>query len=887
MIMHEKTVQSIVRFTCLFLIVLSVPAARGNASWRDAPYSTELKNDAFRAKFQAGRIVGLEDAVIGKTLLQVAPGSLEAKIPLFGLRGIDLDACEVSVEKGERAVVTAIRAPDGTTCELKWSVEPGRGDLVLRVKAGTTRPVDRIQWEIAGCDITRHGLVVVDGNGNAQRADAPWVGGFSDISSSEFGYSPRFVHPLVALFQGEGSGWFVEGREPRIGPANALSQGQGDTARLVFVRGYSVQPTTKPELYEIRIRTYHGDWQDAVDPYIDWLEYDLGYVPIEKKPQQWVKEIRSQAYIDVGDYEGLEALAQRLDPAKTLLGRQGGYREHAWDHGFPDYTPSEESAKWFRRARELGFHVGAHVNTTGLDAKSELVEQFRHFLFEVVKDEDGGESFSGPAPVHSGRVKIRHPDGERIYWGTLTFAYSSAASKAWRNLIVERIRPLIECGVDMIYLDESMAPTGKFVVDGITAIEGVMTLERAILDAYPHVVLETEQINLMNARWSSFALTTLDLGHPLGGYLYQRFVKLVPEGYFYQPRLSEHFDPFDSFGLIYPGANFDPGWLNIAEAFQRYDLAPDTRLPRDEVKRSGFRGPDGVVAYFEKHATRRGLVVTVPGEESQWFGARVTNVRSWPGPGAIRNWFLYNGDTVLGLNPEQTYVFDKTVTLPADDFHVTDVPDNFSIHTKSIDLFGGQDLGPNLEYRKAVFTGTGEIRVFSPEGIRVFLDGEELSIDPKTRVGVAAVGADTNQPSRLIAYRVSDAPLEGKWVNLPWVVSTVQDPGKIVEEGDGFFNHVAADAQILGRFPEAKSIRMQGRWGMGDRAHGKGDGVISLNGKEVGRIPRGEKPYKMYAFDFDVSAYAGQYVLMDFEVDGHMGGFAPTYWTNPRIFVER
>ena len=52
----------------------------------------------------------------------------------------------------------------------------------------------------------------------------------------------------------------------------------------------------------------------------------------------------------------------------------GGY---SWDHNFPVYTPTETAARWFRHARELGFHVGIHVNTTGLDPTfKDLVKQF-------------------------------------------------------------------------------------------------------------------------------------------------------------------------------------------------------------------------------------------------------------------------------------------------------------------------------------------------------------------------------------------------------------------------------------------------------------------------------------------------------------------------------
>ena len=80
-------------------------------------------------------------------------------------------------------------------------------------------------------------------------------------------------------------------------------------------------PTRKknPELYEIRIRTYQDQWEDAVDPYIEWMEQGAGYVPLEKlsKAQAWVNDLQSQTYLNVGDHETLEALAGRVNPAQA------------------------------------------------------------------------------------------------------------------------------------------------------------------------------------------------------------------------------------------------------------------------------------------------------------------------------------------------------------------------------------------------------------------------------------------------------------------------------------------------------------------------------------------------------------------------------------------
>ena len=862
------------------------PATDGGDAWRHASHRATLTNTTIEARFCSGILYELRHREAGRTVAAVDPRDIPVSLPLFGGRGIDLDACRVSQEIAPGSVTTQIQHGDGTGWELHWSIEPGRGDLILRSSARSPTPVAAMQVPILGCDIVDHSLVEVDGNGVSTAHGAPWDGGVDGVANAHVSFNPRVVQPLVVLFRGADSGWVLEGRDPRIGPAAALTSGEGDTAHVVMHRSFP-HPTPTPDMFEIRLRTYRDAWQDAVDPYIDWLEHDVGYVPIDRKPQGWVKNIRSQAYVNVGDFEGLEALARRLDPAKTLIGRMGSYRHHAFDHGFPDYRPTPDAARWFRRARELGFHVGAHVNTTGVDiANPDMVRRFRHGFMEFVKGEDGSWTTTEPAAVHSGRVKVDIGDGERMYWGVPpTFAYSTAANPDWRQFLVKQLQPMVDAGVDMIYLDESMAGTGKFMMDGANAIEGVMALERAILDAYPHVVLETEQINLMNARWSSFCLTTLDFGDKLGGYIYSRFVKFVPEGYFYSPGQDRWIDPFISFGFMLPGADKDPAWLDIAEAFQRFDFEPDSRLPRQPYQPSGFRGAGGVIAYYEKHPGKRGLVVYAPGEEPQWVGTRISGIRSWPGPGGIADWFMYNGDTVLGLNPAQTYVFDTTVSLPPDRFHLTAVPDDFVVHTRSVDLFGGLDLVDDGSYYKVAFTGTGEIRAFLPPDFLLFVDGREVSIARETGVGSVRVAATADHPSTLLAFRKLDRQLAGGWASLPWQVCPKRDPGFLLVEGDGFFNHVGRVGAIVGRFPDAENIRLQGTWQLHDRSKGRGDAVVRINGREVFRQPPGEKPYPQHPFDVDVTTFAGHYIHLEFGVDGINAGFSPSNWGNPRIVV--
>ena len=402
--MHQRRAVSLLMTTVLFYGAGSWTEAL--SGWRDVEYRATLTNEIIRAEIQSGQLVVLERCETGSRLIDIDVSDASPEYPVYGESNLDLETAKIRLDRpSPNSVITSLETTNENTAVFDWSIEPGQGDLVLHAGSESRQPLEQIRVNIRGCDLARHRLIMVGGNGESHEAVAPTHGSIYGDPATK-GFSFRSVQPLIALFEADDGGWFFEGRDERIGPANAYGTGHGTTAELSFSRGY-MPPVQKTTLFEIRIRPYDGHWADAVDPYLDWMEHTVGFVPIDKKPQSWVKDIRSQAYVPVGNFEALEALAERLDPAKTLLGRMGGYRGYSWDHNFPEYVPSEDAARWFKRARELGFHVGIHVNKGAMDPiYPDLVERFRRGFLEITKDEDGNEQWEGPGPVHDGRITI-------------------------------------------------------------------------------------------------------------------------------------------------------------------------------------------------------------------------------------------------------------------------------------------------------------------------------------------------------------------------------------------------------------------------------------------------------------------------------------------------
>jgi hypothetical protein len=904
--------------TVLTIVLVSLICPKKiNANWQDSQFSNTLKNKSVHAEFQAGLLYRLTDLRTGQTLIDIDPAQLPAQPAIFGDRGIDLDKCTVKQELSRQSIVSTFLCADGNTWQLSWTLEPVSGDLVSRISAKTSQPVTMLRYMLPECNIADYRLVLISGYGVGQVYRSPWKGSFGDPAAK--GYSRSYNHPMVALFQGDQAGWFIEARNVDLGPGNLFASGHGTTAQLAIMQGYPFS-TDEPKMFEIRIRTYQKYWQDAVDPYVDWMEKEAGFAPLGTGYHpEWVKDIQTQVYIEGGDYGGLEELAKYVDPKKTVIGRIATYRYHAFDVKYPDYRVAPGAKKWLKRVREMGYHVGVHFNCKCISYDfPELIERFKAGMEPRLLTKQEKKELA--------LANVPDAATTQRYDGLRTHAYCSAALKEWREYFIEQLRDAVESGVDMIYLDQSMGPAGKWIVDGVTGLQGQMLLQEEIMKAYPGVSVKLEQFNPFTARYASFALSQMPLGHPLSGYIFQRFLKVLPESYLIAPIEEPMMDAFANWGSVIPCGGMEPTWLEIAKAFQQYNLVPDSRLPRkvftdykfhfshgwtpvantpvppEGEKLFGYRGDNGVTAYFEKHPTKRGFVIYEPNKKPRWVGKRARNTTTWPGPGILldwlpggysADWLIYNDKTMLALDPTKTYLIDNEQALPQDRFHITSVPEDFVLYHDTIRDSQPQNMGNDYSWYKVTFTGHGTIKMAVPdERCVVFLDGKPVEVDRNSKTAKVKINADAAKPSVLLVYKQSDTILKGLWANLPWQrpkhmsgTWMLSAGGNDAKDAESFFQNPSAYGVIVGKLPKTGSIRLKGRWGLREDSQSVGDAVVKINGLEVLQIPCGERPFKTHNFDHDISAYAGQYILLEFAVEGERR-FSPTDWYSPSIDIE-
>jgi hypothetical protein len=847
-------------------------------NWQSADLRVTLQSDTVEGKFQAGNLYELTNLSNGQKLINREPASLDAVLPIFGTTSVNLDAASVTHTATASSTATTYSWADGTTWGVNWSVDGD--DLVLETSATTPQSVQLFSYFISGTDVINHNVISIGVNGVAHQSTGAFQGPLLTNAGTDQISAPQSqVQPLVALFEGDSSGFFIAGRDPDIGPSNMRPFGAGNTASVMISRSMEHLPSQTPNLYQVRIRAYQGQWQDAVDPYIAWMENDVGFLPLDQKPHAWVQNIRTQSYVSVGDISTLNYFYRRFNASETYIGRQAEYRNFGFDIGYPDYTPSTIATPWIQHARNLGFHVGVHVNVGGIDrSNTDLIEQMTPGLFQIGTD----------------------GSGQPIYDGSPTLVYTSAAYEPWRQHLIASIAEVVQAGADVIYLDQTNGVLGKFYVNGMTGIEGVMTLEQEIQATYPDVVIQTEQFNPMSSRHASFALTTMDLGHPLSGHIFSHFIKIVPESIFYQPTDQPTFDAFARWGHFTPGAGgaaAEKSWMKIADAFHQFDLSPNSRLPRAAHQVSGFDGPNGVTAYFEQTATTRSFVVYEPGQDPQEFGLRFTNVTEIADPpGGLDDWVIYDGNSIKGLDPNETYYLDPTILMDPNQFHLTHVPDNYLGYSNALTIIEHQEFGQDRWFRIS-FSGDGQIEMFVPDNYDVYLDGQAVPVNRNSDSATVNVAASQNNPSELLAF-INSGPeselLDGMLADLSYHIADHRAPKALFDNSsslfqpDGFFTSVAGTGVWVGRFPAAASIRMQGSFLMRDANWmvSVGDAVIRINGNEVLHRDSGNAPpFPALPFNIDVTEFEGQKVLIELIADGNRMTPDVADWIAPEIVI--
>jgi len=228
----------------------------------------------------------------------------------------------------------------------------------------------------------KHSIVAVSNLGAGLQAKGPWT----DVlfGDPEKGGMPAsiFVQAVdCPCFQGEKSGWVIEGRDAKIGPANILGAvGTGQTATVGLVRGFAVptQKTRDVSRFTFASTTITGRMRSirtSRGSNTIWASFRWN----AKRPSGSKTSTFNRAVL-CGDYRSSGRARQESDSLEDFSGSQLHLpRPTPVDMGYPDYQLTDAAKRWVApRQGPLGFRVGIWVNTYGIDeSRTDLLKRFK------------------------------------------------------------------------------------------------------------------------------------------------------------------------------------------------------------------------------------------------------------------------------------------------------------------------------------------------------------------------------------------------------------------------------------------------------------------------------------------------------------------------------
>ena len=829
------------------------PCCAAPAPRSDPALAARIRTRALTAEVQAGLLRRLTHNLTGQVLIDNPAGAL----PIAELPGTSTgDPWQAETTKRRRNGV-AYRLANGRGDELgiSWRADKATGDIILDVRWQGAEPAAEMAFPLSGIDIGSFAAILPNRFGECQVVRGPTTGSFGA------GYSSQMAMSLM-LFEGQQGCWAIAMHDADDSPKGFELDAAGNAAALNIRPGF-VNVGRERRLFPIRFQACKGSWRRLADRFaLEWLEQGLGMTPLSERPE-WIQDIRVSVGVDHKlELEHLTTLAEQLIPEQTLL-YVTYWRSHSFDYGYPDYTPTDAFKIWCARARALGFHVAAHFNMHGVNkAMDEHFERFR----------------PGMNPDYPG-WGVRDPDTGLQMWsldgGRSGHYYVSSSYRPWREFYVEAVKAAVDCGVDVIHLDEShtamTCPAANRDIPNI--FKGNVALQKTLRGAYPNVALQGEQFNDMNMRHACFAQVTPHAEHTVAHHVFSRFVKFVkrPGG----GDLDSERAGYENLGFKLPWGNvpLKEGVVEEMRAFQDYHLDPAPDLALGPDQRFGYRGAKGVTAFLERGDHTSGLAVYRPDGTRRSFNVRHFGITEHA-DGILPGWLIYGDDKLYGLDPERSYGFTPGV-MPQDEFHLASIPPGFELKRGV--------TGHERAYYIVESAGHGTVEVVVPAALtEIYANGRRLA-----PVG-GVVGIEAEGDVSLIAFAGGPELPPGLLNQMPWAIDGLP-PGErssgFTARGSGFFHHAGTRANIIGRLPSVQQLRLRGALAMDPAAKNGMTGIVTINGREVARVENVERPWSPKHFEVDISEFAGQDVMIQFATIGS-GGYNFGGWEGFEITVE-
>lgn len=634
--------------------------------------AADLAGSAISLRLEDGMVIGLTNRWCGEAFV-VPPHSrsLPAALHRVGEPLLKVGAAREATTPTH--VTQSCVWTNADRFELRAQIEPASGDvLITQSGESTAKKLAGISWSLG--DVPGHFEILVPG-GSGQRFSAE-----SPAGRREFDY-PMLWEASFVLLQGRTGGFLIRAEDHPPRYKNLLIEHTHGAFRLRF-ESRNVAPFEEHDRIESgrwRLTAYRGSWQAGAALYRQWAESQRPLVPLEQQRPAWVRDIRLVVTMNL-DLPLLTALARHCRPAQTLL-YLPNWRRDGYDRNYPDYTAAPDFDRFVAEAHRLGFRVMPHVNYFGCDPKHALYERFKPF-------------------------QVRDPFSKALLWWEwpadppIRFAYINPANRAWRELLVARLREVVaQHRVDAFHLDQTLCiyndANGR--MDGLTCLEGNLALHGELRAALPEVALSGEGLNEITGQYEAFAQRhvwgmdhaqgtwddrLIAMAHPVSSAVLTPYTHLYGYLGLVNPASAAGFvawrRAYERFGVLptyaWPeAAQLDKPPPYLAEVleharfFQEHQPVPDYAVPWATNEVFVYRLAHGGRASFRRdRGTAFGTNAIAAVSDVAPFRVltrRIEGVTETTVDGSIPDWPAYDAGRVFGLDPRQAYPWS---TAPRD-----------------------------------------------------------------------------------------------------------------------------------------------------------------------------------------------------------------------------
>lgn len=472
------------RYALLSLIVFSVLPAAAATLDIDGQKLT-VTTETVRVVFDGAALVGIQPRPEGPDFVRPATEGQPLDIFYFHGDGFGVDKHQkTSVRLLSPNAAIIVVEGDDTRRSLLVAVDPDTHD-VLVTPDGLSR---RRGVRSVGLRVALHGeseaiLPVVNGlrvrQGSLQPADGRW--GWPFEWNAQLVIAQRAGHAVM------------------IHSEDATAQFKALQLRRAKDHSELVLESESPgSLWDNRtaggvawrINAYRGDWKVPAGRYRKWMQTAYNLAEKRRHRPDWVKDVTLAFSWATPSEAMLDAIAAVHPPKQTII-HLSAWRTDKYDVNYPEYTPREDTLKYFEKARQMGFHVMPHFNYFAVWHKHPAMEEMRDFQLRS-PDRNAPQGWDWPPQTH---------DYTRM-------AYIHPGLGLWRNMLIEAVAGACsKCGTDFAFLDQTLCTwnTDNGHVQGRTTVAGMQLLLEQAHAVRPALVLAGEGLNEMSFQRQSFA----------------------------------------------------------------------------------------------------------------------------------------------------------------------------------------------------------------------------------------------------------------------------------------------------------------------------------------------------------------------------------------------